>query len=56
MTFYNLQRLDLIKEMSLTKKYSNDFEYDYKQIGLQYNENLGLGAPYTFTLTFGDSK
>ena len=56
MTFYNLQRLDLIKEMSLTKKYSNDFEYDYKQIGLQYNENLGLGAPYTFTLTLGDSK
>lgn len=56
MTFYNLQRLDLIKEMYLTKKYSNDYEYDYKQIGLQYNENLGLGAPYTFTLTLGDSK
>lgn len=56
MTLYNLQRLDLIKELTLTKKYSNGFEYDYKQIGLQYNENLDLGIPYSFTITLGDSK
>ena len=55
-TLYNRQILEYIKNMTLTKKYSNGFEYEYKQIGLQYNENAGLGAPYTFTITWGDSK
>jgi len=56
LTLYNRQILEYIKDMTLTKKYSNGFEYEYKQIGLQYNENAGLGAPYTFTITWGDSK
>ena len=55
-TFYNRQILDYIKEMTLIKKYSNGFEYDYKQIVLQANESSNLGAPYIFTLTMGDSK
>lgn len=55
-TLYNRQILDYIKEMTLTKTYGNGFEYEFKQIGLQYNENTGLGAPYTFTITLGDSK
>jgi len=55
-TFYNRQILDYIKEMTLIKKYSNGFEYDYKQIVLQANESSDLGAPYIFTLTMGDSK
>lgn len=55
-TLYNRQILEYIKEMKLVKKYSNGFEYEYKQIGLQYNENVGLGVPYTFTITWGDSK
>ena len=42
--------------MTLTKKYTNGFEYDYKQVILQDNENLNMGAPYTFTFTFGDLK
>lgn len=56
LTFYNIQDLSFIKEMTLTKKYANGFEYDYKQLTLQNNENLNLGAPYTFTFTFGDLK
>jgi len=56
LTFYNIQDLSFIKEMALTKKYANGFEYDYKQLTLQNNENLNLGAPYTFTFTFGDLK
>ena len=56
LTFYNRQILDYIKEMTLIKKYSNGFEYDYKQIVLQANESSDLGAPYVFTLTMGDSK
>ena len=55
-TLYNRQILDYIKEMTLTKTYGNGFEYEFKQIGLQYNENNGLGAPYSFTITWGDSK
>jgi len=56
LTFYNIQDLSFIKEMALTKKYANGFEYDYKQLILQDNENLNMGAPYTFTFTFGDLK
>lgn len=56
LTFYNTQNLSYIKEMTLTKKYTNGFEYDYKQVILQDNENLNMGAPYTFTFTFGDLK
>ena len=56
LSFYNIQDLSYIKEMTLIKKYSNGFEYDYKQLLLQNNENLNMGAPYTFTFTFGDLK
>ena len=56
LTFYNKQILDYIKEMTLTKTYGNGFEYEFKEIGLQYNENASLGATYSFTITWGDSK
>lgn len=56
LVFYNMQDLRYIKEVKLIKRYSNGYEFDYKQIILNYNENIALGSPLTFTLTLGDIK
>ena len=54
--FYNIQDLSFIKHCNLIKKYSNGYEYNFKQIVLGYNENSELGSSLSFTLTFGDAK
>lgn len=54
--FYNIQDLSFINYCKLIKKYSNGYEYEFKQIVLNYNENSELGSPLSFTLTFGDAK
>lgn len=56
LALYNKQILNFIKEVKMVKKYSNGYEYDFKQIVLNYNENSELGSPLSFTLTFGDAK
>ena len=56
LALYNKQILNFIKEVKMIKKYSNGYEYDFKQIVLNYNENSELGSPLSFTLTFGDAK
>lgn len=56
LALYNKQILNFIKEIKMIKKYSNGYEYDFKQIVLNYNENSELGSPLSFTLTFGDAK
>lgn len=54
--FYNIQDLSFISFCNLIKKYSNGYEFEFKQIVLNYNENSELGSPLSFTLTFGDAK
>lgn len=54
--FYNIQDLSYISFCNLKKRYSNGYEFDFKQIALGYNENGELGSPVSFTITFGDSK
>ena len=56
LALYNKQIINFIKEIKMIKKYSNGYEYDFKQIVLNYNENSELGSPLSFTLTFGDAK
>ena len=54
---YNKQSLDEIEEITLQKVYNfngTEYTYDYEQIILTYNENVELGSPLSFTLTFGD--
>lgn len=56
---YNKQDLEKIINLSLTKTYKlggSDIEYTYKQVLLSYNENVELGSPLSFTLTFGDGE
>ena len=56
MTFYNLQLLEYISELYLTKDYGNGLKFEYSQIALDIKENADLGSPLTFTLTLGDKK
>ena len=55
---YNSQKLDLITNVKLVKTYNfgDDIQAieTYNQILLSYNENVELGSPLSFTLTFGD--
>jgi len=56
---YNKQDLDLVKNISFSKIYKlgeNDIKYTYNQILLSYSENIELGSPLSFTLTFGDGE
>lgn len=57
LTFYNKQELDQIGYKKFTKEYtfgSAIRKHDFYQIILSYNENISLGEPLSFTLTFGD--
>ena len=55
---YNKQKMDLITNLQLVKNYSFDGKvkasYTYSQVILNYNENVELGSPLSFTITFGD--
>lgn len=54
---YNEQSLEEIEDVKLQKIYSfggKEYTYDYDQVILTYNENITLGEPLSFTLTFGD--
>ena len=55
---YNAQRLDLITSVKLVKTYyfnnNEQMTETYNQVLLSYNENVSLGDPLSFTLTFGD--
>ena len=53
---YNTQNLQSISYLKLTKKYGNGMEFYNYQIVLSVNENIQLGEPLTFTLTYGDEK
>jgi hypothetical protein len=56
---YNAQELDTISNISLVKKYNFNNEvktFTYSQILLSWNENIQLGDPLSFTLTFGDGE
>ena len=56
---YNLQRLNEIEDLTLQKIYNigdETYTYTYNQIILSYNENVSLGSPLSFTLTFGDGE
>ena len=55
--YYNEQNLEKITDLILYKIYKFGFtevEYTFNQIILSYNENIALGEPLSFTLTFGD--
>lgn len=57
LTFYNKQELDQIGYKKFTKEYtfgSAIRKHDFYQVLLSYNENVELGSPLSFTLTFGD--
>lgn len=53
---YNNQDMQSISNMTLTKKYDNGMEYKFSQLVLSANENIQLGEPLSFTLTYGDRK
>lgn len=53
---YNRQLLNFIESFILVKNYSNGFNFEYKQISLNINENVELGSPLSFTITLGDKK
>lgn len=53
---YNTQNLQSISNLQLTKKYGNGMEFSIYQIVLAINENIQLGEPLSFTLTYGDKK
>lgn len=54
---YNIQDLDKITDLKLTKTYkigSTEIKYEFSQLILSVNENIALGEPLSFTITFGD--
>ena len=57
--YYNLQMLDQIQNLTLTKIYTigqTELKFEYKQIMLSLNENVELGSPLSFTIAFGDGE
>ena len=55
--YYNEQDLDKITNLTLYKTYNfngTEVEYAFNQIVLSLNENISLGQPLSFTITFGD--
>ena len=55
--YYNYQRLNELSDIKLVKTYTINgqiMNFVYNQIILSYNENIALGEPLSFTLTFGD--
>lgn len=56
---YNIQRLDIIKEIRFVKTYNTSLgakKFLIPQIILSINENVELGQPLSFTFTFGDGE
>ena len=53
---YNTQNMQSITNMKLVKNYANGMQYEFSQIVLSVNENIQLGEPLSFTLTYGDKK
>lgn len=53
---YSSQKFNKMTNLNLKKIYSNGMVFILKQILLNINENIQLGDPLSFTLTYGDSK
>jgi len=54
--YYNEQKMGKIDNLTLSKTYSYGTTkmYLYRQLVLSMNENIALGEPISFTITFGD--